>query len=181
MSRIGKKPVALPAGVEVKVNGNVVTVKGPKGELSDTISSLMEVKMENGVLTVENPKPDDRVYSAQHGLARTLINNMVVGVTQGYTRKLTMTGVGYRAEKKGNTLVLSLGYSHPIEMPDPKGITTEVPTQTEIIVKGTNKAEVGNYAAIIRSKRGPEPYKGKGIVYEGERIRRKEGKAGVKK
>ncbi len=181
MSRIGKKPVTLPAGVEVKVDGHLVTVKGPKGELSDKISPLMDVKMENGVLTVENPKPDDRVYSAQHGLARTLIHNMVVGVTEGYTRKLTMSGVGYRAEKKGNVLVLNLGYSHPIEMPDPAGITTEVPSQTEILVKGTNKAEVGNYAAIIRSKRGPEPYKGKGIIYDGEKIRRKEGKAGVKK
>ena len=181
MSRIGKKPVAIPAGVEVKVDGALVTVKGPKGELSDKISPLMNVKVDGAVLTVENPKPEDRVYNAQHGLSRTLINNMVVGVTEGYSKKLTMSGVGYRAEKKGNILVLSLGYSHPIEMPDPAGISTEVPNQTEIIIKGINKAEVGNYAAIIRSKRGPEPYKGKGIIYEGEHIRRKEGKAGVKK
>ena len=182
MSRIGKKPVAIPAGVEIKVNqGNLITIKGPKGELSQQVSKDLEVKVEGAELIVNNPKPDDRVYNAQHGLARTLINNMVVGVTQGYEKKLEINGVGYRAEKKGKDLNLQLGYSHPIVMTDPEGITTETPDQFTILIKGIDKAQVGNYAAEIRSKRGPEPYKGKGIKYAGEQIRRKEGKAGAKK
>lgn len=180
MSRIGLKPIELPAGVEVKIDdNNVVTVKGPNGELSQEISSLLDIELKDGVITVSRDG-DQKEKREQHGLARTLINNMVVGVTAGYQKKLVMEGVGYKAEKKGDTLVLNLGYSHPIEMKDPEGITTEAPSATEIIVKGINKAEVGNYAANIRAWRKPEPYKGKGIRYEGEYIRRKEGKAGVK-
>lgn len=180
MSRIGKMPVNLPAGVELTVDaGNRVTVKGPKGTLTEEISKLVKVNVENGVLTVVRDK-DDKNSRSQHGLARTLINNMVVGVTEGYSKKLQLVGVGYKAEKKGKTLVMSLGYSHPVEMEDPSGITTEVPSPTEIVVSGIDKAVVGNYAANIREWRQPEPYKGKGIRYEGETIRRKEGKAGKK-
>ncbi|MCI6992195.1 MAG: 50S ribosomal protein L6 [Bacillota bacterium] len=178
MSRIGFKTIAIPAGVEIKVDGNVVSVKGPKGELQERISDLLSVEINDGVLEVKRScdKPEDR---AQHGLARTLINNMVIGVTEGYQKKLQLVGVGYKAEKKGSTLVMNLGYSHPIEMPDPEGIETECPDATTVIVKGINKALVGNYAANIRAWRKPEPYKGKGIKYEGEQIRRKEGKTGV--
>ena len=180
MSRIGIRPVELPAGVEVKVDeGNLVTVKGPKGELTTQISNLVKIEINDGVLTVSRDD-DAKEKRAQHGLARTLIHNMVVGVSEGYEKKLIMEGVGYNAEKKGDTLVMKLGYSHPVEMKDPEGITTEVPSATEIIVKGIDKAAIGNYAANIRAWRKPEPYKGKGIRYEGERIRRKEGKAGVK-
>lgn len=179
MSRIGIKPVNLPAGVEVKVEGNVVTVKGPKGQLQEQISSRLTVEVKDGVVTVSRPSnvKEDR---AQHGLARTLIANMVTGVTEGYEKKMEMIGVGYKAEKKGDTLVLSLGFSHPVEMKDPEGITTEVPSATEVVVKGIDKALVGQYAANIRAWRKPEPYKGKGIRYVGEHVRRKEGKAGVK-
>ena len=181
MSRIGRMPVTLPAGVEVKVDGgNMVTVKGPKGELQEQISKLIKVEINDGVLTVTRGS-DAKEERAQHGLARALINNMVSGVTDGFSKKLQLVGVGYKAEKKGSELVLSLGYSHPIELPDPEGITTEVTSPTEIIVKGIDKAVVGNYAANIRAWREPEPYKGKGIKYEGEIIRRKEGKAGAKK
>jgi large subunit ribosomal protein L6 len=180
MSRIGKVPVTIPAGVEVKVDeGNFVTVKGPKGELSEQISPLLTIKIEEGVLTVTRDN-DEKQSRSQHGLARTLIGNMVTGVTSGFERKLEIVGVGYKADKQGKKLVLNLGYSHPIEMPDPEGITTEVPSATEILIKGISKMEVGNYAAIIRAWRPPEPYKGKGIRYSGEKIRRKEGKAGVK-
>lgn len=179
MSRIGIKPIALPAGVEVSVSDkNVVTVKGPKGELQEQISALLNVEVAEGVVTVSRDS-DEAEKRAQHGLARTLINNMVVGVTEGYAKKLQMVGVGYKAEKKGNTLVMQLGYSHPIEMEDPAGIETEVPDATTVIVKGIDKAQVGNYAANIRAWRRPEPYKGKGIKYEGEVIRRKEGKTGA--
>ena len=180
MSRIGRKPVALPAGVEVTVDANnVVTVKVPKGQLQEQVSELIkvEVKENEVVFTRES---DDREERAQHGLARTLVNNMVVGVTQGYEKKLQLIGVGYRAEKKGNKLVMGLGFSHPVEMEDPEGITTEVPDATTVIVKGISKELVGNYAANIRAWRKPEPYKGKGIKYDGEIIRRKEGKAGAK-
>lgn len=179
MSRIGLKPVNLPANVEVKVEGNVVVVKGPKGELQEQISDRLTVEVSEGVVNVSRASDakDDR---AQHGLARALIFNMVVGVTDGYEKKLELVGVGYKAEKKGDTLVMNLGLSHPVEMKDPEGITTEVPSATEILVKGINKALVGNYAANIRAWRKPEPYKGKGIRYSGEKIRRKEGKAGVK-
>lgn len=178
MSRIGIKPIELPAGVEVTVDNNVVTVKGPKGELQETISNLVKVEIENGVLSVTRDS-DAAQNRSQHGLARTLINNMVEGVTKGYEKKLLLVGVGYKAEKKGDTLVMNLGYSHPIEMVDPEGITTEVPDATTIIVKGIDKALVGNYAANVRKWRAPEPYKGKGIKYDGEVIRRKEGKTGA--
>jgi len=180
MSRIGKLAVNLPAGVEVKVDeNNLVTVKGPKGELQEKISKLVKVEMKDGGLSVTVSGTDKQTKS-QHGLARTLINNMVVGVTNGFEKKMQLVGVGYKAEKKGKVLALSLGYSHPVELEDPNGITTEVPAPTEIIVKGIDKALVGNYAANIRAWRKPEPYKGKGIRYIDEVIRRKEGKAGKK-
>jgi len=181
MSRIGRLPVALPAGVEVKVSDkNLVTVKGPKGELQEQISKLIKIEINEGVLTVARDS-DDKDSRSAHGLSRTLINNMVTGVTAGFEKKLQLVGVGYKAEKKGNVLVMSLGYSHPIEMEDPDGIQTEVTTPTEIIIRGINKAVVGNYAANVRKWRQPEPYKGKGIKYAGEVIRRKEGKTGAKK
>ncbi len=180
MSRIGLKPVELPAGVEVKVDeNNFVTVKGPKGELTEQLSNLVNINVDGAVVTVSRDS-DAKAYREQHGLARTLINNMVVGVTQGYEKKMELVGVGYKVEKKGKVLVLNLGYSHPIEMEDPEGITTEAPSNTEVIVKGCDKALVGNYAAKIRQWRKPEPYKGKGIRYAGEVIRRKEGKTGAK-
>ena len=180
MSRIGKKPVVVPAGVEVTVDANnVVTVKGPKGQLSEKISKLIKVEVADGQVLLSRAS-DDREERSQHGLARTLINNMVVGVTSGFEKKLQLVGVGYKAEKKGDTLVMSLGYSHPVELKDPEGITTECPSATEITVKGIDKAVVGNYAANIRASRRPEPYKGKGIKYADEYIRRKEGKAGAK-
>ena len=180
MSRIGKIPVTIPAGVEVKIDeDNLVTVKGPKGELSEKISPLITVNIDDGVLTVTRSN-DQKESRSLHGLSRSLIGNMVTGVSEGFERKLEIVGVGYKADKQGKKLVLNLGYSHPIEMQDPEGITTETPSATEILVKGINKAVVGNYAAIIRAWRPPEPYKGKGIRYSGEKIRRKEGKAGVK-
>lgn len=180
MSRIGIKPITLPAGVEVSISDkNVVTVKGPKGELQEQISSLLTVENKDGVVTVSRDS-DDAEKRSQHGLARTLINNMVIGVTNGFEKKMQLVGVGYRAEKKGKTLVMNLGYSHPVELEDPEGITTECPSATEVVVKGIDKALVGNYAANIRAWREPEPYKGKGIKYENEVIRRKEGKAGTK-
>ena len=180
MSRIGKRPVVLPAGVEVTVDAqNVVTVKGPKGQLQEQVSKLInvEVKENEIVFTRDN---DARENRSQHGLARTLVSNMVEGVTKGFSKKLILVGVGYRAEKKGNTLVMNLGFSHPVEMVDPEGITTEVPDANTVIVNGIDKAVVGNYAANIREWRRPEPYKGKGIKYDNEVIRRKEGKAGAK-
>ena len=180
MSRIGKKAIIVPAGVEVAVDANnMVTVKGPKGQLQEQVSKNITVNVEAGQIVVTRPD-DERHNRGQHGLARTLINNMVIGVTNGFEKKLELVGVGYKAEKKGDTLVLNLGYSHPIELKDPEGITTECPSQTEILVKGINKAFVGNYAANIRAWRKPEPYKGKGVKYAGEIIRRKEGKAGAK-
>ena len=180
MSRIGKKPVVVPAGVEVTVDANnVVTVKGPKGQLSQEISKLIKVEVADGEVLVSRAS-DAREERSQHGLARTLINNMVVGVTSGFEKKLQLVGVGYKAEKKGDTLVMYLGYSHPVELKDPEGITTECTSATEVIVKGIDKAVVGNYAANIRAWRRPEPYKGKGIKYADEVIRRKEGKAGAK-
>ena len=178
MSRIGIKPITLPAGVEIKIDGNVISVKGPKGELSQAISPLLTVENKDGVVTVSRDG-DEAEKRSQHGLARTLINNMVIGVTQGFEKKLQLVGVGYRAEKKGNKLIMNLGYSHPVEMEDPEGITTETPDANTVVVKGIDKAQVGNYAAIIRAWRKPEPYKGKGIKYEDERIRRKEGKTGA--
>ena len=181
MSRIGKLPVALPAGVEVKVSDkNLVTVKGPKGELQEQISKLIKVQINDGVLTVTRDS-DDKDSRSSHGLSRTLISNMVKGVTEGFEKKLQLVGVGYKAEKKGNVLVMQLGYSHPIQMEDPSEIETEVKSPTEIIVRGISKAVVGNYAANVRKWRQPEPYKGKGIRYFGEIVRRKEGKTGAKK
>jgi large subunit ribosomal protein L6 len=181
MSRIGRMPIAIPDGVEVKVaNDNTVSVKGPKGELSEKISRLIKVEINDGVLQVTRGN-DNKESRSAHGLSRSLIANMVTGVTAGFEKRLQINGVGYKAEKKGGTLVLNVGYSHPVEMPDPSGISTETPTPTEIIVRGINKAEVGNYAANVRGWRPPEPYKGKGIKYVDEVIRRKEGKAGSKK
>ncbi|MDD6254650.1 MAG: 50S ribosomal protein L6 [Eubacteriales bacterium] len=180
MSRIGRKPIEIPAGVEVKFADSVVTVKGPNGELSQWVDeNLVSVNIDGNTVTVSRDDNSRQKRSA-HGLYRTLINNMIIGVTSGYEKKLELVGVGYRADKKGDTLVLNLGYSHPIEMKDPEGITTETPSLTEINVKGADKAAVGNYAAVIRSHRPPEPYKGKGIKYVGEHIIRKEGKAGAK-
>ncbi len=180
MSRIGRLPVALPAGVQVTVDGdNLVTVKGPKGQLQEQISKKINVEISEGVLNVTRDS-DDREERSQHGLARTLINNMVVGVTQGFEKKLQLVGVGYKAEKQGKKLVLHLGYSHPINMEDPEGIEVTVDGQNLIIVKGIDKEKVGQYAAEIREKRAPEPYKGKGIKYVDEVIRRKVGKTGKK-
>ena len=180
MSRIGNKPITLPAGVEVKIDGNVIAVKGPKGELKQEIGSQITAKVDGTTLTFERPS-DNREDKAQHGLARALVNNMVTGVTEGFQKTLKVLGVGYSAEKQGKKLVLKLGYSHPIEMEDPEGIETEVPDVNTIVVKGIDRAAVGNYAAVIRDWRKPEPYKGKGIRYENEHVRSKEGKAGVAK
>ena len=180
MSRIGRMPIAIPAGVTVDVaENNTVTVKGPKGELKRTLPSEMEIKMEDGQLTVARPN-DLKKMKSLHGLTRTLINNMIVGVTEGYEKKLEVNGVGYRASKSGKTLTLNLGYSHPVEMTDPEGIETVLDGQNIIIVKGIDKEKVGQFAAEIRDKRRPEPYKGKGIKYADETIRRKAGKAGKK-
>ncbi|AHM55505.1 50S ribosomal protein L6 [Peptoclostridium acidaminophilum DSM 3953] len=178
MSRIGFKPIDVPAGVEINIDeNNVVTVKGPKGQLSEAIDSAMKIAINENVLVVERPT-ENKKHKSLHGLSRTLISNMVEGVTKGYEKKLEIVGVGYRVQKQGKKLVLSLGFSHPVEMEDPAGIETEAPTQTEIIVRGINKQLVGNYAAKIRDWRRPEPYKGKGIRYSGENVRRKEGKTG---
>ncbi|SHJ95666.1 large subunit ribosomal protein L6 [Geosporobacter subterraneus DSM 17957] len=180
MSRIGKQPIIIPQGAEVKIDEkNLVTVKGPKGQLQQQISKDIKLTIENNTLLVERPT-NNKVHRSLHGLSRTLINNMVEGVTKGFEKKLQIVGVGYRAAKSGNKLTLSLGFSHPVEMIDPEGITTEVPTQTEILVKGIDKQQVGNYAAKIREWREPEPYKGKGIRYADEVVRRKEGKTGKK-
>lgn len=179
MSRIGIKPITLPAGVEVKVDEkNLVSVKGPKGELQEKVSSLLSIENKDGVITVSRDD-DSAEKRAQHGLARTLINNMVIGVTEGYEKRLQLVGVGYKAEKKGKKLVLTIGFSHTVDLEDPEDITTETPDATTVVVKGIDKAKVGNYAANIRALRKPEPYKGKGIRYEGEYIRRKEGKTGA--
>ncbi len=178
MSRIGKQPITIPSGVELKVSeNNLVTVKGPKGELSEQINPDIKVNINDNIITVERPS-DKKNHRALHGLSRALIANMMEGVTKGYEKKLQINGVGYRAQKKGKVLNLQLGFSHPVDMEDPEGITVETPSQTEIIVKGINKQAVGNYAAKIRELRPPEPYKGKGIRYVGEYVRRKEGKSG---
>ena len=179
MSRIGRMPIAIPAGVTVEVaENNKVTVKGPKGTLERVLPEEMEIKVEGAEVVVSRPNDLKRMKSL-HGLTRTLINNMVVGVTNGYEKVLEINGVGYRAQKNGKTLVLSLGYSHPVEMLDPEGIESYV-QDNKIIVKGIDKEKVGQYAAEIRAKRGPEPYKGKGIKYADEVIRRKVGKTGKK-
>lgn len=178
MSRIGLKPIDVPAGVEIKIEeNNLVKVKGPKGELSEKIDVSMKINVNENVITVERPT-ENKKHKSLHGLSRTLIANMIEGVTKGYEKKLEIVGVGYRAQKQGKKLVLNLGFSHPVEMEDPEGITVEAPNQTELVVKGISKQLVGNYAAKIRAWREPEPYKGKGIRYAGERVRRKEGKTG---
>lgn len=177
MSRIGFYPIDIPNGVEVKADNNLVTVKGPKGELSQQIDQTMVINIKDNEIVVERPS-DSKEDRMMHGLSRTLVYNMIVGVTEGYSKKLLITGTGYRAVKQGNKLVLSLGYSHPIEVEEPEGITIDVPAATEIIISGTDKQKVGSVAAIIRSYRRPEPYKGKGIRYENEHIRRKVGKTG---
>ncbi len=180
MSRIGRMPIAIPAGVTVDIaENNNVTVKGPKGELKRTLAPEMDIKIEDGHVIVTRPNDLKRMKSL-HGLTRTLINNMVIGVTEGYSKKLEVNGVGYRAQKQGKTLVLSLGYSHPVEMEDPDGVTTTLEGQNIIIVSGIDKEKVGQHAAEIRDKRRPEPYKGKGIKYSDEVIRRKVGKTGKK-
>ena len=181
MSRIGKKPVVIPAGVTVNVaEGNVVTVKGPKGELTNTFNSAMILNVEGNVLTVSRPN-DEAENRALHGLTRTLIANMVEGVEKGYSKELEVNGVGYRAEKKGNQLVMRLGFSHEVIMDEIPGITIEVPSPNKIIIHGIDKQVVGQFAAEVRGKRPPEPYKGKGIKYVDEVIRRKVGKTGGKK
>ena len=180
MSRIGRMPIAIPAGVTVEIaENNKVTVKGPKGTLERVLPSEMEIKMEGTEILVSRPN-DLKKMKSLHGLTRTLINNMVVGVTNGYEKVLEVNGVGYRAAKSGNKLTLSLGYSHPVEMIDPEGIETVLEGQNKITVKGIDKEKVGQYAAEIRDKRRPEPYKGKGIKYADEVIRRKVGKTGKK-
>ena len=176
MSRIGKMPVTIPAGVEDKVDGQTVTVKGPKGELTRTFNDMMDIKVEGNEVIVERPD-DSREAKSFHGLTRTLINNMVQGVSEGYSKKLELVGVGYRAALKGKDLEIQLGFSHPVVVEAPENITFEVPSQTEIIVNGISKEQVGQVAADIRKWRKPEPYKGKGIRYEGEYVRRKLGKA----
>ncbi|HZK02082.1 MAG TPA: 50S ribosomal protein L6 [Anaerovoracaceae bacterium] len=180
MSRIGKLPVSLPAGVEVKISeDNSITVKGPKGELQETVSKKLKIEKKDDALSL-TPIVDDKEAREAHGLYRSLVNNMVIGVTAGFEKKLQLGGVGYRAEKKGKVLALQLGYSHPVDMEDPDGIETEV-AGSEITVKGIDKALVGNYAANIRAQRPVEPYKGKGFRYVGEAVLRKEGKTGAKK
>lgn len=178
MSRIGLKPIDLPKGIEVNISdSNLVEVKGPKGLLTEQINPDMGIKIEDGVLTVDRPT-ESKKHKSLHGLSRTLISNMIVGVTEGYSKTLEIEGTGYRAAKTGNKLVLTLGYSHPIELEDPEGIEVEVPATNRIIIKGINKQQVGNYASVIRDFRKPEPYKGKGVRYAGEYVRRKVGKTG---
>ena len=180
MSRIGKMPIAIPAGVTVEIaENNKVTVKGPKGTLERVLPSEMDIKMEGSEIVVSRPN-DLKKMKSLHGLTRTLIHNMIIGVTEGYEKKLEVNGVGYRAQKQGKKLVLSLGYSHPVEMEDPEGLETVLDGQNIIVVKGIDKEKVGQYAAEIRAKRAPEPYKGKGIKYADEVIRRKVGKTGKK-
>ena len=179
MSRIGNKPITVPENVEIKLEGNKITVKGPKGTLEKELHPNMKVALENNVITVTRPD-DEPANRSLHGLTRTLINNMVNGVVNEYARELEINGVGYRAAKQGNKLVLTLGYSHPVEMVEPEGIKYEVPTPNQIIVKGVDKELVGQMAAVIRTKRPPEVYRGKGIKYVEEHIRRKEGKTGKK-
>jgi len=181
MSRIGRAPITVPAGVEITLgDNNVVTVKGPKGTLTRQFNANMVIAMDNGVLTVSRPN-DAKENRALHGLTRTLINNMVVGVTEGYKKELDVNGVGYRVAKEGNKLVMNLGYSHQVIMEEVPGITIEVPGPNKIIINGCDKQQVGQFAAEVREKRPPEPYKGKGIKYVDEVIRRKVGKTGAKK
>ncbi len=179
MSRIGNKPIIVPDGVEVKIDGQMISVKGPKGTLEREINKNIKVTLDNNTIKVERPN-DEKENRSLHGLTRTLINNMIQGVKDEFTRKLEVNGVGYRAQKQGKKIILTLGYSHPVEMEEPEGITFDVPTPNEIIVRGIDKEKVGQTAAVIRTKRPPEVYGGKGIKYAEEHIRRKEGKAGKK-
>ena len=179
MSRIGRKPITLPAGVEFKVEGNVVTVKGPKGTLTQKINPIISVEQQGNEVLVTRPN-DEKEARSLHGLTRTLIYNMVVGVTEGYKKELEVNGVGYRVQKQGSNLVMNLGYSHQVIVSEIPGITIEAPGPNQIIISGADKQLVGQFAAEVREKRPPEPYKGKGIKYADEHIRRKEGKAGGK-
>ncbi len=177
MSRIGRKPISVPAGVDVKINGAEVTVKGPKGTLTKSFHKDMIIKQEGAELIVERPS-ENKMHKSLHGLTRTLLSNMVEGVTNGFSKSLDIEGIGYRAQKQGKDLVMNLGFSHQVVVSEIEGITIDVPSATKIIVNGIDKQVVGQIAAEIREKRPPEPYKGKGIRYTGERIIRKEGKAG---
>ena len=180
MSRIGRKPVVIPAGVEVKLDGHTLTVKGPKGTLTRTFHNRMNIAVENNEIIVTRPT-DDKEDRSLHGLTRTLIHNMVVGVTEGYKKELDVNGVGYRVAKEGNKLVMNLGFSHQVTMEEIPGITIEVPGPNKSVIHGCDKQQVGQFAAEVREKRPPEPYKGKGIKYTDEVIRRKAGKTGAKK
>ena len=180
MSRIGKHPIAIPAGVDVTIDGSTVTVKGPKGTLVQALRPEMILEQDGNVIHVKRPS-DDKLHCALHGMTRALLHNMVVGVSEGFKKELEINGVGYRAAKEGNKLVLNIGYSHTVEVPEIDGITIEVPQPNQIVVSGCDKQKVGQFAAEIREKRPPEPYKGKGIKYADEVIRRKVGKTGAKK
>ncbi|EUJ33890.1 50S ribosomal protein L6 [Listeria floridensis FSL S10-1187] len=177
MSRIGKKPITIPAGVTVTLDGTKATVKGPKGELVREFNPDIKIEIEGSEINISRPT-DNKNHRALHGTTRAVLNNMIVGVSEGYEKSLELVGVGYRAQKQGSKLVLNVGYSHPVEFEAPKGVEIEVPANTKVIVKGFNKEHVGELAANIRAVRPPEPYKGKGIRYEGEYVRRKEGKTG---
>ena len=179
MSRIGNKPITIPEGVEVTLDGNMITVKGPKGTLTREIHKNINVALDGNVINISRPD-DEPLNRSLHGLTRTLINNMIIGVKEEFKRELEINGVGYRAQKQGNKLVMNLGYSHPVEMDAPEGITFDVPNPNQIIVRGIDKELVGQTAAVVRTKRPPEVYRGKGIKYAEEVIRRKEGKAGKK-
>ena len=177
MSRIGRKPIAIPAGVEVKIDGQTVTVKGPKGTLTKSFHPNMEIKVEGAEIKVNRPN-DDQLNRSLHGLTRTLVSNMVEGVSKGYSKELDVIGVGYRVQKQGKELVMNLGFSHKVIMPEVPGITIDCPTANKIVISGPDKQQVGQFAAEVREKRPPEPYKGKGIRYTGEYVRKKEGKTG---
>lgn len=179
MSRIGRQPIAVPAGVEVKIDGSTVTVKGPKGTLTRTVHNNMKVELNGAEVTVTRPD-ETNLNKSLHGLTRTLIANMVKGVTEGYSKELEINGVGYRAQKQGKDLVMNIGYSHQVTMSEIEGITIDVPAPNKIVISGPDKQKVGQFAAEVREKRPPEPYKGKGIKYDYEHIRRKEGKTGAK-
>jgi large subunit ribosomal protein L6 len=177
MSRIGRKPIAIPAGVEVKVDGQTVTVKGAKGTLTESFHKNMTIAVEDGHIIVSRPN-DDQLNRSLHGLTRTLISNMVDGVSKGFSKELDVIGVGYRVQKQGKNLVMNLGYSHQVIMPEVPGITIDCPNANKIVISGPDKQQVGQFAAEVREKRPPEPYKGKGIRYTGEYVRKKEGKTG---
>lgn len=179
MSRIGRKPITIPAGVEIQIEGNVLSVKGPKGSLTRTLHPDMKLVIDNQELTVERPS-DEKLHRSLHGTTRSVVSNMVEGVTKGFEKNLDLVGVGYRAAKSGDKVTLSLGFSHPVELPKTEGIEVDVPTQTRLVIKGIDKELVGIYAAKVRAIRKPEPYKGKGIKYDTEVIRRKVGKTGKK-